>query len=339
MALKVAINGFGRIGKAILRANYERDTSSPPLEIKAINDLGSPEINCHLTKFDSVHGPFKEDVSLNGTKMVINGGEISMFSERDPGSLPWSDLGIDVVLECTGLFTKRERAIDHIKAGAKKILISAPGVNADATIVYGVNHNKLTKEHVVVSNASCTTNCLAPIAQCLNDNIGIESGLMTTIHSYTNDQILIDSYHPDVRRARSATLSMIPTKTGAALAVGLVLPELEGRLDGFAMRVPTANVSVIDLTFMATKKTTVEEVNCIVKNASKSDQLDKILGYNSLPLVSIDYNHDSRSSVFDSTQTRVSPEGRLVKVLSWYDNEWGFSNRMIDTALKLAETL
>ena len=220
-----------------------------------------------------------------------------------------------------------------------KILISAPGVDADATIVFGVNHDQLVKEHVVVSNASCTTNCLAPVAQCLNDNVGIESGLMTTIHSYTNDQVLIDSYHTDVRRARSAGLSMIPTKTGAALAVGLVLPELKGRLDGFAMRVPTANVSVVDLTFVATRETTVEEVNSIVQNASKSPQLDKILGYNSIPLVSIDFNHDSRSSVFDSTQTRVSPEGRLVKVLSWYDNEWGFSNRMIDTALKLAETL
>ena len=339
MALKVAINGFGRIGKAILRANYERNASFPPLEIKAINDLGSPEINYHLTKFDSVHGPFKEDVSLNGTKMVINGNEISMFSEKDPRSLPWSDLDIDIVLECTGLFTKKERAEDHIKAGAKKILISAPGVDADATIVFGVNHDQLVKEHVVVSNASCTTNCLAPVAQCLNDKIGIESGLMTTIHSYTNDQVLIDSYHSDVRRARSATLSMIPTKTGAALAVGLVLPELKGRLDGFAMRVPTANVSVVDLTFVAKRETTVEEVNSIVQNASKSSQLDKILGYNSIPLVSIDFNHDSRSSVFDSTQTRVSPEGRLVKVLSWYDNEWGFSNRMIDTALKLAETL
>ena len=339
MALKVAINGFGRIGKAILRANFERDASSTPLEIKAINDLGSPEINCHLTKFDSVHGPFKGDVSLNGTDMIVNTTKIKMFSERDPSSLPWLDLDIDIVLECTGLFTQRERAMEHVKAGAKKILISAPGAKADATIVYGVNHNQLKKEHVVVSNASCTTNCLAPIAQCLNDKIGIESGLMTTIHSYTNDQILIDSYHPDVRRARSATLSMIPTKTGAALAVGSVLPELEGRLDGFAMRVPTANVSVIDLTFVAAKQTSVEEVNGIVKNATNSVQLKGIMGYSSMPLVSIDFNHDSRSSVFDSTQTRVSRDGKLVKVLSWYDNEWGFSNRMIDTALKLADTL
>jgi glyceraldehyde 3-phosphate dehydrogenase len=339
MAVKVAINGFGRIGKAILRSNFERDASSPPLEIKAINDLGSSEVNTHLTKFDSVHGQFNADISLSGNKMVVNGNEICMFSERDPKLLPWSDLDIDVVLECTGLFTKRERALDHIHAGAKKILISAPGVNADATIVYGVNHNQLSKEHIVVSNASCTTNCLAPVAQCLNNTVGIESGLMTTIHSYTNDQILIDSYHSDVRRARSATLSMIPTKTGAALAIGLVLPELEGCLDGFSMRVPTANVSVIDLTFVSNKKTNVEEVNKIVKDASKSDQLKGILGYNSLPLVSIDFNHDPRSSVFDSTQTRVSPDGKLVKILSWYDNEWGFSNRMIDTALKLAETL
>jgi glyceraldehyde 3-phosphate dehydrogenase len=237
------------------------------------------------------------------------------------------------------VYKKKEKALNHIKAGAKKILISAPGVDADATVVYGVNHNHLTKEHRVVSNASCTTNCLAPVAQCLNNKIGIDSGLMTTIHSYTNDQILIDSYHSDVRRARSATLSMIPTKTGAALAVGLVLPELAGRLDGFSMRVPTANVSVIDLTFVASRKTSVEEINMIVQDASKSDRLSGILGYNLLPLVSIDFNHDTRSSVFDSTQTRVSTDGKLVKILSWYDNEWGFSNRMIDTALKLAETL
>ncbi len=339
MAIKVAINGFGRIGKAILRANFERASSVPPLEIKAINDLGSPEVHSHLTKFDSVHGQFQADVSLNKDKMIVNGNEILMLSERDPKLLPWAELDVDVVLECTGLFTKRERAYDHIKAGAKKILVSAPGVNADATIVFGVNHDQLSKDHLVVSNASCTTNCLAPIAQCLNNKVGIDSGLMTTIHSYTNDQILIDSYHSDVRRARSATLSMIPTKTGAALAVGLVLPELKGRLDGFAMRVPTANVSVIDLTFVASKKTSINEINKIVEEASKSKQLTGILGYNSLPLVSIDFNHDSRSSIFDSTQTRVSPDGKLVKILSWYDNEWGFSNRMIDTALKLAETL
>jgi glyceraldehyde 3-phosphate dehydrogenase len=339
MAVKVAINGFGRIGKAILRANFERDFTSPPLEISAINDLGSPEVNSHLTKFDSVHGQFNADVSLSENKMVVNGNEIQMLSERDPKLLPWADLDVDVVLECTGLFTKKEKALNHIKAGAKKILISAPGVDADATVVYGVNHNHLTKEHRVVSNASCTTNCLAPVAQCLNNKIGIDSGLMTTIHSYTNDQILIDSYHSDVRRARSATLSMIPTKTGAALAVGLVLPELAGRLDGFSMRVPTANVSVIDLTFVASRKTSVEEINMIVQDASKSDRLSGILGYNLLPLVSIDFNHDTRSSVFDSTQTRVSTDGKLVKILSWYDNEWGFSNRMIDTALKLAETL
>ncbi len=338
MAVKVAINGFGRIGKAILRANYERE-STPPLDIKAINDLGSPEVNYHLTKFDSVHGKFNGEVSLNNNVISINQNQIQMLSEREPKSLPWKNLDIDVVLECTGLFTKRENAYDHIKAGAKKILISAPGADADATIVYGVNHSQLSKNHFVVSNASCTTNCLAPVAQCLNDTIGIDSGLMTTIHSYTNDQILIDSYHSDVRRARSATLSMIPTKTGAALAVGLVLPELEGKLDGFAMRVPTANVSVIDLTFIASKKTSFEEVNKIVETASKSKNLDGILGYSKLPLVSIDFNHDPRSSVFDSTQTRVSPDGKLVKILSWYDNEWGFSNRMIDTAVKLAGTI
>ena len=339
MAVKVGINGFGRIGKAILRANYERNYSSPPLKIMAINDLGSPEVNSHLTKFDSVHGKFNADVLLDGKKMVVNGNEIHMLSERNPKLLPWADLGVDIVLECTGLFTKKERAIEHIQAGAKKILISAPGVDADATIVYGVNHNHLSKEHIIVSNASCTTNCIAPVAQCLNNRLGIDSGLMTTIHSYTNDQILIDSYHSDVRRARSATLSMIPTKTGAALAVGLVLPELKGRLDGFAMRVPTANVSVIDLTFVSSRETNVEEVNKIVNEASKSSELTEILGYNSLPLVSIDFNHDSRSSVFDATQTRVSPDGKLVKILSWYDNEWGFSNRMVDTAIKLAETL
>ncbi len=339
MAVKVAINGFGRIGKAILRANYERDLNCPPLQIRAINDLGNPEVNCHLTKFDSVHGKFNSEVFFENNKMYVGKDEIHMFSERDPSLLPWQELDIDVVLECTGFFTKKVKALEHIKAGAKRVLISAPSSDADATIVFGVNHERILDEHIVISNASCTTNCIAPIAKCLNTNIGIESGLMTTIHSYTNDQILIDSFHPDVRRARSATLSMIPTKTGAAVAVGLVLPELRGRLDGFAMRVPTANVSVIDLTFTSSRRTTSDEVNKIVLEACSSTQLNGILGYNELPLVSIDFNHDCRSSIFDATQTRVSSDGKLVKVLSWYDNEWGFSNRMIDTSLKIHKTL
>jgi glyceraldehyde 3-phosphate dehydrogenase len=301
----------------------------------AINDLGKPETNAHLTQYDTAHGKFPGTVSVDGDYMVVNGDRIRVLANRNPAELPWKDLGVDVVLECTGFFTSKEKAAAHLAGGAKKVIISAPGgKDVDATVVYGVNQGVLKASDTVISNASCTTNCLAPVAKVLHEAIGIESGLMTTIHAYTNDQVLTDVYHEDLRRARSATMSMIPTKTGAAAAVGLVLPDLNGKLDGFAMRVPTINVSVVDLSFMAKKATSVDEVNALIK-AAASGPLKGVLGYNTAPLVSIDFNHDPRSSIFDATQTRVSPDGRLVKVLSWYDNEWGFSNRMLDTTVAL----
>jgi len=334
MPIKVAINGYGRIGRNVLRALYEYKRTDD-LKIVAINDLGDPNTNAHLTRHDTAHGRFNAEVSVEGDAMIVNGDRIRVLAERDPSKLPWGEMGVDVVLECTGLFASKEKASAHISAGARKVLISAPAGKDLPTIVYGVNHGILKAGDDVVSNASCTTNCLAPVVKPLNDTIGIETGLMTTIHAYTNDQVLTDVFHKDLRRARSATMSQIPTKTGAAAAVGLVLPELDGKLDGFAMRVPTINVSVVDLTFIAGRDTTVEEINETVKAASEGE-LNGVLGYNTEPLVSIDFNHDPHSSVFDATLTKVSG-GRLVKVLSWYDNEWGFSNRMLDTALALSK--
>ncbi len=335
MTTKVAINGYGRIGRNILRAHYEGTESGKhrhDLEIVAINDLGSPETNAHLTRHDTVHGKFPGKVSVDGDAMVVNGDRIKVLAQRNPAELPWGALGVDVVLECTGLFTTKEKASAHLKGGAKKVIISAPGgKDVDATIVFGVNHQTLKAAHTVISNASCTTNCLAPLVKPLHDKIGVVAGLMTTVHAYTNDQVLTDVYHEDLRRARSATMSMIPTKTGAASAVGLVLPELNGKLDGYAIRVPTINVSIVDLSFIAARDTSVDEVNAVMKAASESGPLAGLLGYNTGPLVSVDFNHDPRSSVFDSTLTKVS--GRLVKVSSWYDNEWGFSNRMLDTTM------
>lgn len=332
MAIKVAINGYGRIGRNVLRALYESNRTSE-IQIVAINDLGNAETNAHLTQYDTAHGKFPGDVSVQDGNLVVNGDVIKVFAERDPSKLPWADLDIDVVHECTGFFASKEKASAHIAAGAKKVVISAPGgADVDATIVYGVNHGTLKASDTVISNASCTTNCLAPLIQPLKDAIGVEQGLMTTIHAYTNDQVLTDVYHPDLLRARSATQSMIPTKTGAAAAVGLVLPDLLGKLDGFAMRVPTINVSVVDLTFTASRDTTVDEVNEILTAASEGP-LKGILNINTLPLVSIDFNHDPASSTYDKSLTKVN--GRLVKVLSWYDNEWGFSNRMLDTTVAL----
>lgn len=336
MTIRVAINGYGRIGRNVLRAHYEGGKKHD-IQIVAINDLGDPNTNAHLTRYDTAHGKFPGTVAVEGDTMVVNGDRIRVCANRDPAALPWSELGVDVVMECTGFFTSKERASAHLKGGAKKVIISAPGgKDVDATVVFGVNHGVLRSSHTVISNASCTTNCLAPVVKVLDAALGIESGLMTTIHAYTNDQVLTDVYHEDLRRARSATMSMIPTKTGAAAAVGLVLPDLNGKLDGFAMRVPTINVSVVDLSFMSKKPTTVEAVNAMLKAASEGE-LKGVLGYNVEPLVSIDFNHDPRSSIFDSTQTRVSPDGRLVKILSWYDNEWGFSNRMLDTTVALME--
>jgi len=333
MPIKIAINGYGRIGRNVLRALYEGNLRKE-LSIVAINDLGDANTNAHLTRHDSAHGPFPFKVEVDGDSLIVDGDRIRVCAERDPGNLPWAELGVDVVLECTGFFASKEKASPHLKAGAKKVVISAPaGNDIDATIVYGVNHKTLSAAHTVISNASCTTNCLAPLAKVLNDAVGIEQGLMTTIHAYTNDQVLTDVYHKDLRRARSATQSMIPTKTGAAAAVGLVLPELNGRLDGFSMRVPTINVSVVDLTFQASKSTSVEEINAAVKAASEGE-LAAVLGYNDEPLVSIDFNHNPASSIFDAGLTRVLG-GTQVKVLSWYDNEWGFSNRMLDTTLAL----
>jgi len=333
MTVKVAINGYGRIGRNVLRALYESGRNKE-ISIVALNDLGDAKTNAHLTRYDTAHGKFPGTVSVDGDHMLVNGDKIRVLAMRNPAELPWKDLGVDVVLECTGLFTSKEKASAHLKGGAKKVIISAPGgKDVDATIVYGVNHQKLKASDTVISNASCTTNCLAPLVKPLHEKLGVVHGLMTTIHAYTNDQVLTDVYHEDLRRARSATQSMIPTKTGAAAAVGLVLPELNGKLDGFAVRVPTINVSVVDLTFTAARATTVDEVNGILQAASEGE-LKGILGYNREPLVSVDFNHDPRSSIFDSTQTRVIG-GTLVKVLSWYDNEWGFSNRMLDTTLAL----
>jgi glyceraldehyde 3-phosphate dehydrogenase len=333
MSIRVAINGFGRIGRNILRALYESGRTGE-LQVVAVNDLGSPETNAHLLRYDTVHGRFKGTVEVESDAMVVNGDRIKVLAQRDPSQLPWSQLGVDVVLECTGYFTSKEKASAHLKGGAKKVIISAPGgKDVDATVVFGVNHQVLKASHSVISNASCTTNCLAPLVKPLHEKIGVVSGLMTTIHAYTNDQVLIDVYHEDLRRARSATQSMIPTKTGAAAAVGLVMPELAGKLDGYAIRVPTINVSLVDLTFIAKRPTTVEEVNGVLKAAAEGP-LKGILAYNKAPLVSMDFNHDPHSSTFDATLTKVS-EGTLVKVSSWYDNEWGFSNRMLDTAIAL----
>ena len=331
MTIRVAINGYGRIGRNVLRAHYEGGKKHD-IQIVAINDLGDAKINAHLTKYDTAHGKFPGTVTVDGDYLVVNGDRIKVCAQRNPAELPWKDLGVDVVLECTGLFTSKAKAGAHLTAGARKVIISAPGdKDVDATVVYGVNHDTLKAAHTVISNASCTTNCLAPLVKALNDRIGVVSGLMTTIHAYTNDQVLTDVYHTDLRRARSATMSMIPTKTGAAAAVGLVMPELNGKLDGYAMRVPTINVSIVDLGFVAKRKTTVDEVNQAVKQASEAE-LKGILEYNKDPLVSVDFNHNPASSVFDSTLTKVA-EGTLVKVCSWYDNEWGFSNRMLDTTM------
>ncbi|MGH8600740.1 MAG: type I glyceraldehyde-3-phosphate dehydrogenase, partial [Burkholderiales bacterium] len=326
MSINVAINGYGRIGRNVLRAHYESGKNHG-INIVAINDLGDAETNAHLTRYDTAHGRFPGTVEVTGESMVVNGDPIKVLAMRNPAELPWGKLGIDVVLECTGLFTSKEKASAHLKAGAKKVIISAPGgKDVDATVVYGVNHKTLKSADTVISNASCTTNCLAPLVKVLHEKIGIVSGLMTTVHSYTNDQVLTDVYHKDLRRARSATMSMIPTKTGAATSVGLVLPELAGKLDGFAVRVPTINVSLVDLVFTAARPTTVDEVNAAMKQAADGD-MKGVIQYNTAPLVSVDFNHDPASSIFDSTLTKVS-NGTLVKALSWYDNEWGFSNRM-----------
>jgi glyceraldehyde 3-phosphate dehydrogenase len=331
MAITVGINGYGRIGRNVLRALYEGKLKDE-IKIVAINDLGDANTNAHLTRFDTVHGRFPGDVHVDGDSMVVNGDRIRVVAQRDPSKLPWGELGIDFVLECTGLFTSKAKASAHLTAGAKKVVISAPGGDdVDATIVYGVNHKVLNASQTVISNASCTTNCLAPLAKVLHDEVGILAGVMNTVHSYTNDQVLTDVYHSDLRRARSATMSMIPTKTGAASAVGLVLPELKGRFDGFAIRVPTINVSMVDLSFNAGRKTSVDEINAAVKKAANGD-MKGILAYNDAPLVSVDFNHDPASSTYDATLTKVI-QGTLVKVCAWYDNEWGFSNRMLDTTL------
>lgn len=330
MTLKIAINGFGRIGRNVLRALYENGYRNQ-VQVVAINDLGAPALNAHLLRHDTVHGHFPFKVEDDEESISVDGDRIAILSERDPAALPWRALGVDVVMECTGLFTKRAAAAKHLEAGATRVLISAPSPDADATVVYGVNEGVLTAEHRVVSNASCTTNCLAPVAKALNDTVGIESGLMTTVHAYTNDQSLSDVYHSDPYRARSATHSMIPTQTGAAAAVGLVLPELAGKFDGLAVRVPVINVSLVDLAFTAGRDTTREEINSIVAEAAKASS---VLAVNAQPLVSIDFNHNANSAIFDDNHTRVI-NGRLVKVMAWYDNEWGFSNRMLDTALAM----
>ena len=333
MTIKVAINGYGRIGRNVLRALFESGRNGE-IDIVAINDLGDANTNAHLTKYDTAHGQFRFDVSVEGDEMIVDGDRIKVLAQRDPGQLPWAELGVDVVLECTGFFASKQKAQPHLDAGAKKVLISAPaGKEVDATIVYGVNHDVLKASDTVVSNASCTTNCLAPLVKPLHEKIGVEKGIMTTIHAYTNDQVLTDVYHSDLRRARSATMSMIPTTTGAAAAVGLVLPELAGKLDGFSMRVPTINVSVVDLTFTASRDTTVDEINAILREAADGE-LKGVLDYTDGPLVSIDFNHNPASSSYDATLTKVM-DGNLVKVCSWYDNEWGFSNRMLDTMLAM----
>jgi glyceraldehyde 3-phosphate dehydrogenase len=334
MPVKVAINGYGRIGRNILRALYESKRTNE-IQVVAVNDLGDAKTNAHLTKYDTAHGPFPLPVGVDGDALVVGKDRIKVCAERDPSKLPWRQLGADIVLECTGLFTTKEKASMHLKAGAKKVIISAPGgKDVDATIVYGVNHETLKSSHTVISNASCTTNCLAPLAKVLHDSVGIVRGIMTTVHAYTNDQVLTDVYHSDLRRARSATQNMIPTKTGAAAAVGLVLPELDGKLDGFAVRVPTINVSLVDLTFEAGRATTAKEIDEAVKKASQG-ALKGVLEFVDEPLVSSDFNHNPASSLYDSSLTKVI-EGKLVKVCSWYDNEWGFSNRMLDTTLAFA---
>ena len=333
MTIRIGINGYGRIGRNILRALYEGDKRSE-LEIVAVNDLADANTNAHLTRRDTAHGPFPGTIEVDGDGMVVNGDRIRVLAERDPAKLPWGDLGVDVVFESTGFFASKEKSMAHIEGGAKKVIISAPaGVEVDATIVYGVNHNTLKASDTVISNASCTTNCLAPLVKPLHESIGVKHGLMTTIHAYTNDQVLTDVFHTDLRRARAAAMSQIPTKTGAAAAVGLVLPELAGRLDGYAMRVPTINVSVVDLSFVAERETSVDEINSVMK-AAADGELKGVLAYNDEPLVSIDFNHDPASSTYDAGLTKVM-EGTLVKVCSWYDNEWGFSNRMLDTAIAL----
>ncbi|MCH7828953.1 MAG: type I glyceraldehyde-3-phosphate dehydrogenase [Proteobacteria bacterium] len=335
MTIKVGINGYGRIGRNILRALYESDKRSQ-IEIVAVNDLGDTNTNAHLTRRDTAHGRFPGTIEVDGDYMVVNGDRIRVLAERDPANLPWGELGVDVVLESTGFFRTRDTAGKHIEAGARKVIISAPGgSDIDGTIVFGVNHDTLTAKHNIISNASCTTNCLAPLIKPLHDAIGLKHGLMTTIHAYTNDQVLTDVFHKDLRRARSATMSQIPTSTGAAAAVGLVLPELNGKLDGFSMRVPTINVSAVDLTFVAERETSVAEINELMKAASEGS-LKGVLAYNDEPLVSIDFNHDPASSIYDSTLTKVM-EGTLVKVCAWYDNEWGFSNRMLDTTIALMD--
>ena len=333
MTVRVAINGFGRIGRNILRAIAE--SKRKDIEVVAVNDLAPVETNAHLLRFDSVHGRFPGEVTVKGDTISLGDGPIKVIAERDPTNLPWKDLGVDIALECTGIFTAREKAKAHLDAGAKRVLVSAPSDGADITVVYGVNHDKLSKDHMVVSNASCTTNCLAPVAKVLNDAVGIDKGFMTTVHAYTNDQHVLDQVHKDLHRARAAAMSLIPTSTGAAKAVGLVLPELKGKLDGVAIRAPVPNVSVVDLKFVAKKATSKDEVNGAIKRAAEQ-QLKGILGYHTAPNVSIDFNHDSHSSVFDMEQTKVM-EGTLVRVMSWYDNEWGFSNRMADTAVAMGK--
>ncbi len=335
MTVKVAINGFGRIGRNVLRAIIE--SGRKDIEVVAINDLGPVETNAHLLRYDSVHGKFPHEVKVSGDTIDVGRGPIKVTAERDPAKLPHKALGVDIAMECTGIFTARDKAAAHLSAGARRVLISAPGENADLTVVYGVNHDRLTKDHLVVSNASCTTNCLSPVAKVLHDLVGIEKGMMTTIHSYTGDQPTLDTMHKDLYRARAAALSMIPTSTGAAKAVGLVLPELNGKLDGFAMRVPTPNVSVVDLKFVAKRKTSKDEINAAIKAASEQ-QLKGVLGYTNAPNVSIDFNHDPHSSIFHMDQTKVM-DGTFVSILSWYDNEWGFSNRMADTAVAMGKLL
>ena len=333
MTIRVGINGYGRIGRNVVRALFESGRTDE-IEIVAVNDLGDAETNAHLTRYDSAHGPFPGTIEVRDGMMIVDGRSIKVLSERDPAKLPWGDLGVDVVHESTGLFANKTKARAHLEGGAKKVLISAPaGTDIDATIVYGVNHGVLKASDTVVSNASCTTNCLAPLVKPLFETIGLEAGIMTTIHSYTNDQVLTDVYHPDLRRARSATQSIIPTKTGAAAAVGLVMPELNGRLDGYAVRVPTINVSLVDLTFKAARDTSIEEI-CDIMRAAAAGELEGILTYNDAPLVSIDFNHNPASSIFEASQTKVI-EGSMVKVLSWYDNEWGFANRMLDTTVAM----
>ena len=333
MTIRVGINGYGRIGRNVVRALFETGRTDE-IEIVAVNDLGDAETNAHLTRYDSAHGPFPGTIEVRDGMMIVDGRSIKVLSERDPAKLPWGDLGVDVVHESTGLFANKTKARAHLEGGAKKVLISAPaGTDIDATIVYGVNHGVLKASDTVVSNASCTTNCLAPLVKPLFETIGLEAGIMTTIHSYTNDQVLTDVYHPDLRRARSATQSMIPTKTGAAAAVGLVMPELNGKLDGYAVRVPTINVSLVDLTFKAARDTSIEEI-CDIMRAAAAGELEGILTYNDAPLVSIDFNHNPASSIFEASQTKVI-EGSMVKVLSWYDNEWGFANRMLDTTVAM----